>query len=180
MKEKKDKGVDTPEALDAASSQEEKKKEVKKTAKKDGAGKKDGKKPCCSRRKKVVLAVFGIIISLFLILGISAAIGIYVVPNAEDWLVEHNFKQVTDENGQVITEGSREVVTESNWVIDVVEQSKKGVVSIALSEVSLDPESGTVEDSVNIGTGFVIDESGLILTNQHVVSDQSAEYVVMS
>jgi serine protease Do len=41
------------------------------------------------------------------------------------------------------------------------------------------PGDGTTKREVGGGTGFIFDESGLILTNRHVVSDLNAEYSVI-
>lgn len=127
---------------------------------------------------KIVLGGFLVVLVVAAVLAVAGVIGVYVVPKAEDWLVAHDFMESSEEQGTVNV-GMRNVVIEDNWVVDVVEKSQKGVVSIAVAEVSLDPETGTVENSVNIGTGFVIDDSGLILTNQHVVSNPDDEYVVV-
>lgn len=138
------------------------------------------KKKGCIPKRKVTGIVVAVLVSITVIFGLSILIGVSVVPEVPGWLADLGILELSEEekNGTSVT-GTREVVTETNWVIDVVEQSKTGVVSIAISEVSLDPNLGTVADSANIGTGFVIDDSGLILTNQHVVSDQSADYIVV-
>jgi len=120
------------------------------------------------------------VVAILLLLVISSVIGIYIVPRAKDWLTEHQFIESAADTTDGTGSGSREVIVEENWVTDVVDQVKESVVSIAVSEVNLDQTQGTVEESVNIGTGFVIDNSGLVMTNQHVVSDVQAEYVVIT
>ncbi len=40
-------------------------------------------------------------------------------------------------------------------------------------------QNGTEKQEIGGGTGFVISEDGLILTNRHVVSDKDAEYTVL-
>jgi len=39
---------------------------------------------------------------------------------------------------------------------------------------------GLVDEVSNIGTGFVVDPNGIIVTNQHVVSDTTAKYKVIT
>lgn len=122
-------------------------------------------------------AVIWFIVFIILLAGIVVG-GVYT-PRVKSWFIEHNFMEaddLEDVDGQV----RREVINEENMVIDVVEKVHESVVSIAVSEVSLDRRRGVVGDPVNIGTGFVIDDSGLILTNQHVVSSQTEKYVVVT
>lgn len=57
-------------------------------------------------------------------------------------------------------------------VVDVVEKSSQSVVAIGVRGV------GNEEDQI-VGTGFIVTSNGLILTNQHVVSDRAAKYYVL-
>lgn len=95
-------------------------------------------------------------------------------------------------------------VASADPVADVVERTSPAVVSIIVSkdlpkleDVLLDPfqdpffgpspfrfrirrPSDSVEKrEVGGGTGFVVDETGLILTNRHVVADEDADYTVL-
>ncbi|HQJ73694.1 MAG TPA: trypsin-like peptidase domain-containing protein [Candidatus Dojkabacteria bacterium] len=72
------------------------------------------------------------------------------------------------------------VTDDENVVINVVKQSTPSVVSIAISQVTLKRGQGLVDEVSNIGTGFVVDPNGIIVTNQHVVSDTTAKYKVIT
>jgi S1-C subfamily serine protease len=72
------------------------------------------------------------------------------------------------------------VTQEEKVVIDVVKNSTPSVVSIAVSQVTLRRGEGLVDEVSNIGTGFIVDPNGIIVTNQHVVSDISATYKVIT
>ncbi len=95
-----------------------------------------------------------------------------------------------------ILDGDTVVVQEESAVIDVVERVSPAVVSIIVSqEVSSsggpfdDPRfrqffglpSGESElQQVGGGTGFLISEDGVILTNKHVVAEDNAQYEVIT
>jgi S1-C subfamily serine protease len=82
---------------------------------------------------------------------------------------------------EVVEEEREFVITESESnVVKIVEEAGHSVVSIAVSQLTLSQEEGLIDKSRNIGTGFVANEDGTIITNQHVVSDQTADYAVVT
>lgn len=98
---------------------------------------------------------------------------------------------------QLIREGSmgerltQRILTEENVVTEVAEDVSPAVVTVSLKretpilqEYFLDPfgffrgnrPSGKIEtEQVDIGTGFVVDAAGLVVTNKHVVSSGTPE-----
>lgn len=72
------------------------------------------------------------------------------------------------------------VTEDENLIINVVKNSTPSVVSIAVSQITLKSGEGLVDEVSNIGTGFIVDPNGIIITNQHVVSDITAEYKVIT
>ena len=72
------------------------------------------------------------------------------------------------------------ITEEENVIINVVQESSPSVVSIAVTQLTLKSGEGLVDEVSNIGTGFVVDPNGIIITNQHVVSDTSATYKVIT
>lgn len=79
-----------------------------------------------------------------------------------------------DENKQII------VNSDEKLTIDIVKESSPSVVSIAVTEVALLQGKGVIDQSSNIGTGFIVDTSGTIITNQHVVSEETSTYKVVT
>jgi len=81
--------------------------------------------------------------------------------------------------GQTVqtTEEKRTVVQEENAIISVVDSASPSVVAIGVSQRVVNPfDPFSVPQSQNstIGTGFVVSDKGIIVTNKHVVSDPTA------
>ncbi|PIS21498.1 hypothetical protein COY33_00425 [candidate division WWE3 bacterium CG_4_10_14_0_2_um_filter_42_7] len=62
----------------------------------------------------------------------------------------------------------------------MVAKASPSVVSIVAKRTSFDPFRGPMVQESGIGTGFVIDKKGTILTNKHVVSDTGTKFTVLS
>lgn len=75
---------------------------------------------------------------------------------------------------------NREIVNEESTIIDVVDNVSPSVVSVVVKTVNFDFFSGPSLSEEGIGTGFIVDENGLIVTNSHVVDDTSGEYSVVT
>lgn len=104
-------------------------------------------------------------------------------------------KEITEQKNET----SQVVVEEESATIDAVKKVAPAVVSIVISkdlskyynlrtspydffsETPYDvPKSNGGEQEIGGGTGFIISADGLILTNKHVVSDEEAEYTVIT
>lgn len=119
------------------------------------------------------------IMSFVIMLVVSALlIGSIVTIIFFDYLyapnVETDQQKIEDDKIEVI------ITEEESSVINVVKSVEKSVVSIAVNQLFFSTEQGIIDESNNIGTGFVVDKNGLIVTNQHVVSDIDADYVVVT
>lgn len=72
-----------------------------------------------------------------------------------------------------------ELVLEESTVIDVIDNASPAVVSIIAKTVVFDWFNGPYAVEDGIGTGFIVDSSGIIITNSHVVDDVNAEFSVV-
>ena len=82
-------------------------------------------------------------------------------------------------NGKTLSQtiGSNVNVTESSAVIDAAKKVSPAVVSITGVTQQLSLFGGTTQ-SKSAGTGFIVRNDGLIVTNKHVVSDTTTKYTV--
>ncbi|MCC7303938.1 trypsin-like peptidase domain-containing protein [bacterium] len=114
----------------------------------------------------------------FIVVGIFVARE--VLPKAHDWLVDHEFISGSTARNPIFDSNSNSnTKTESLSIPEVVKATSPSVVSIAVVSKNRLQEDGT-KDADTIGTGFIVDSKGLIVTNQHVVRDTKAEYQVVT
>lgn len=75
------------------------------------------------------------------------------------------------------------IMNEENAVISAVDKTSPSVVAIGSTQRvfnPFDPFSAPRSQSSTIGTGFVVSDKGIIVTNKHVISDENAKYTVIT
>ncbi len=122
------------------------------------------------------LKVFGIsllFIVVMLVILVSFILLIRYSENIQRLVLNEDTQESNEEITVTVTE-------EENVIINVVREASPSVVSIAVSQLTLKSGEGLVDEVSNIGTGFIVDPNGIIITNQHVVSDTSSTYKVIT
>ena len=137
--------------------------------------KKEGKKKRMIGVGKVLAIIFGLCVIFFsLLVLVGGFFFLKYSENIKPFFSEMFTMDESEEDSQLV------VTEEEKNVIGIVEENAESVVSIAISQLSFSQGEGLVDTSSNIGTGFVVDENGIIVTNQHVVSDSEADYTVVT
>ncbi len=114
-------------------------------------------------------------ILLVVALGIVAAVGLYQI-KVRGLLPQGNINLPEPKE-------TRTVIQEENAVISAVEKSSPSVVAIGVTRRVInpfDPFALPKNQDSTIGTGFVVSEKGIIVTNKHVVADIGTKYTVVT
>lgn len=78
---------------------------------------------------------------------------------------------------------TRTIITEDNAVIAAVEKTSPSVVAIGATQRVFNPFNPFAlprNKNSTIGTGFVVSDKGIIVTNKHVVADDGTRYTVVT
>lgn len=129
------------------------------------------------KNQSIALIILVVIISLFI--GAIGGVGGILILGSDDGAIAKKIG-IKDISSLSIptTRTEKIVVEESNAIIDAANKVSPAVVSIKQKRTVQDIFGQTVEEEA-AGTGFIITNDGLILTNKHVVSDAGSTYTVI-
>jgi len=74
----------------------------------------------------------------------------------------------------------QKILNEESVVIDIVERISPAVVTVGISKTQKINIFNSQKIEQDIGSGFVVDKNGLVITNKHVVTDRQAKYRVVT
>ncbi|MDQ3099457.1 MAG: trypsin-like peptidase domain-containing protein [bacterium] len=129
---------------------------------------------------------------VLIVIGVGLGIGLFAAVRATNLKIGNISTPSTRGNSSIQTQT---IIKEKSDVIDVVKKDGQSVVSIAIKRTAtrnpfsqspfgiFDPDMSPSQQNTNresgIGTGFIVGENGVIVTNKHVV-DAEGQYVVIT
>lgn len=130
------------------------------------------------RNSSVALLILVMITSL--LIGAVGGVGGIILISADNGALAKKIGISDFSNLSIPTTRTEKVVVEeSSAIINAVNKVTPAVVSITQKKTVMDIFGQTYEQE-GAGTGFIITNDGLILTNKHVVSDANATYTVIT
>ncbi len=112
-----------------------------------------------------------IIIAILVVLVVAVGSGALV----------NKFLPKTNKTKLAPTVTNQTFTTEENNVINIVQKSSLSVVTVSATAQSKQVRGlNEIPQSEDIGSGFIVDANGLIVTNKHVVADKSITYKVIT
>jgi serine protease Do len=133
--------------------------------------------------RKTLLGLTSLTVFLLLLIQLSGGLPFsqykYYFQNLGKFLVEKRQNSQAKETRVHKLVEIHKLLDEESSIINVVENASSSVVSVVVKQVNYDFFSGPSLTEAGIGTGFIVDPNGVIVTNSHVVSDQSGEYSVI-
>ncbi len=125
---------------------------------------------------KVILGIISLATFLLVLIQISGGIDF----SSYKYHLQKQIDLFKNKTGAFTEEPEvHKLVEEESAIIDVVEKASPSVVSIIVKRVDFDMFNGPSLTEAGIGTGFIVDPSGIIITNGHVVNDPSGEYSII-
>ncbi len=114
---------------------------------------------------------------IVIIVGALVGVGTYQL-SVRGYLPIKNLPQVS-----VPEQRTQTILSEENAVIKVVDKASPSVVAIGATQKvfdPFDPFAAPQNQSSTIGTGFIVSDKGIIVTNKHVVADPNTRYTVIT
>jgi len=131
----------------------------------------------------IIFLTFVLAISVFI--GLNIGQGVESIKPLTEAIQENNYIEEPQQEGMVIAAVEQSMPSVVSVIVkkfsnDIYEQYFEGGLLEIIPYYEIKEGEDNVLEQIGAGTGFIVSEEGLVITNKHVVEDEDAVYSILT